>query len=297
MTRGGKGVKRKFHLKDRTPSDPEVHRLCEWPSENLGVYYDFRRWLSDIGYSQSSICLYGVAARQAIGYLNKPYWVIDIDSDIEKVWRHFQARSISPLTLADYHKSLIKLAEYLQLRLNKPRKPKTLHWEYYLDSLPDWLGKDLRSLLLLRQRSWKPEKRYRRSFVVLSDTTRPLRWIHSRFPINSPLDITPERWFDYLDSRLDQGISPKTVNDELQALQYLLHFIEERGTPVCQRMYLVDTLAESRNLPRDLPPDDLVRLQQAILDEMQPSLPNWKKRTARMDLAWFLLMLHSGLRT
>jgi integrase len=61
-------------------------------------------------------------------------------------------------------------------------------------------------------------------------------------------------------------------------------------------MLRVELLDEGQRLPRDVPPEQLTRLLDAIESEAN-SPHGGARRTGRMDRAWFLLMLHSGLRT
>jgi integrase len=58
----------------------------------------------------------------------------------------------------------------------------------------------------------------------------------------------------------------------------------------------VELLDEGQPLPRDVPPEQLARLLDAIESEAH-SPHSGARRAGRMDRAWFLLMLHSGLRT
>lgn len=50
--------------------------IWEWLPQNRGFYASFRRWLREGGYGDSALNLYGVAARLALGYLDKAYWLI-----------------------------------------------------------------------------------------------------------------------------------------------------------------------------------------------------------------------------
>jgi len=66
--------------------------------------------------------------------------------------------------------------------------------------------------------------------------------------------------------------------------------------PVCQRMLRVEKLNPVTRLPRDVPPEQL----RSLLHEIQieaASEHGGLRRMGKMDLAWFTLMLHSGLRT
>ena len=65
---------------------------------------------------------------------------------------------------------------------------------------------------------------------------------------------------------------------------------------VCERFLLVDYINTGHDLPKDLPLEQLRRLQAEIQAEAAQS-HRGRSRNGLMDLAWFLLMLHCGLRT
>ena len=81
--------------------------------------------------------------------------------------------------------------------------------------------------------------------------------------LSCPADITPALWIDYVDERLAAGIHPKTLDCQLSALQRFLHFLQDTGEPVCERLLRVERMDHSRPLPRDLPADQLRRAQAA----------------------------------
>jgi integrase len=278
------------------PIDPAVIPFDDWLPANRSFLGCFRRWLFESGYSISSMKIYGVAVRQAIGFLNKPYWQIDPEADLERACEFIESRPIAASTRMDYHKGVEKLAEYLRLRCHMPAKAKEIHWGYYLESLPVWLQDDIRLFLAHCQRNWPPERRYKSTIDRISPLTQPLRWMAAQAPLVDICDLTPERWYAYLDARLADGISPTTLNCELSGLKHLLHFLKEHEQPVCERLLLVDYLDQAANLPRDLPPEQLRRLLSAIQEDCA-SAHAGVRRHGLMDQAWFLLMLHSGLRT
>ncbi len=291
-----KVYKRRFHFKNIRPKDPAIQTFGDWLPENRGFYANFRQWLQNTGYGEVAVKLYCVAARQAIGFIAKPYWVIDPDADIERVWQHLHTRPLTANTLADYHKGLLKLSAYLRWRCHRPPKPPTINWEYFAGALPTWLQEDLREFLHHCQRNWKPDHKAERSTDLLSHLTMSLRWMVEHFPFEQICALTPQVWFAYLDHRLEAGISPRVTNSELSTLKHLVYYLQERERPVCERFLLVDYLEEGLHLPKDVPVEQLRQLQQEI--QAMAALPHagWR-RIGRMDLAWFLLMLHSGLRT
>lgn len=99
-----------------------------------------------------------------------------------------------------------------------------------------------------------------------------------------------------MDERLQAGILPTTINHGMHELHHFLHFLQDLEKPICARLLLTDMLHEGQRLPRDVPAERLRRLFQEVQAEAT-SYHRYKARCGRMDLAWFLLMLHSGLRT
>ena len=93
-----------------------------------------------------------------------------------------------------------------------------------------------------------------------------------------------------------ENIQPVTLNNELHALQNFLRFLADQERSICVRMLRVDELDMGPRLPRDAPLEQLRRLLTEI--EKEITVPRARvQRMAVMDRAWYLLMLHSGLRT
>lgn len=276
--------------------DPAIKSIGDWPPVNQSFYADFCGWLREGGYGDSALSQYGIAARFALGLLDKPYWQIDPQADLQRVRDHFAAQFLSAGTCSAYGKGLLKLAQYLRLRCNTVPPERPIHWAHYVGALPDWMAQDVRVYLAHCRRAWVPERQHERAIDLLSNLTRPLRWMAAHVTLTSLADVTPDVWFDYLDARLRAGIGANTLNDELHTLQNWLRFLAEQGRPICQRLLRVPSLTESAPLPRDVPLEQLVRLQREIQAEAM-SADEGVRRMGLMDHAWFLLMLHSGLRT
>jgi site-specific recombinase XerD len=290
------GYKKRFHFKNIRTTDPAVRRFGDWLPENRGFYASFRKWLQDTGYGSVAVKLYTVFARQAIGFIDKPYWTIDPEVDLQRFWQHLHTRPLSANTLADYHKGMRKFAEYMRLRNHCPPRPMVINWDFFTGSLPAWLQEDVRQFLHHCQRKWKPDRLAEMSNSMLSHLTVSLRWIVTHFPLAEIGDLTPQVWYAYLDQRLASGILPRTTNANLSSLKHLLHFLQERERPICERFLFIDYLDNSNKLPRDVPIHQLRRLLHEI-QTVAAALHAYSRRLGRMDLAWFLLMLHSGLRT
>jgi integrase/recombinase XerD len=275
---------------------PGVKPIGHWSSANQGMYADFMDWLEKGGYGRSALLQYGLGARLSLGLLDKPYWLIDLEADVARVY-DYMARAIPvEATRAAYAKGIRKLAEYLRLRCHRPVPTKQINWDHYLAGLPDWLAADLRSYFQHQQRGWRPEMHHRNALAFLSSLTLFFRWLARRQPLGSVLDLTPATWYDYLDEQLAVGVKPVTVNHRLGELQDFLGFLAEQGRPVCERTLRIPRLSEEQRLPKDVPADNLRRLLTQIEAEAG-SLHAGLRRLGLMDRAWFLLMLHSGMRS
>lgn len=289
MTRGGPGIPRRPHFKNMPLKDPAIERFGEWSAENVGFYKDFRAWLRENGYGKSALNLYGAAVRTAIGYLRKPYWTIDPETDLARVKEHLAHSQRAPATRSEYGKGLKKLDAYLRLRRHLPKQEKELPWDYTIGSLSPALQEQARAFLKHCQRAWKVEQRFERGRDTLYGLGIPLRWMAEHAGVKTMADLTPQVWDAWLDHRLDAGMKPATVNSDLTSLKRFTWFVRESGGAVCERFLLVEPLDIGWRIPKDVPLEGLRKLQAVIQAEAG--------RIGRMDLAWFLLMLHCGLRT
>lgn len=288
--------RRRFHFKSPPLKDLAIQRFAEWTDENKGFYCGFRNWLKENGYGPSALNIYGAATRMAMGYLRKPYRTIDPGVDIERVREHLANSHRLPGTQADYRKGLLKLAEYLCLRCHHPKPEKELPWDYTIAALSLPLQTDIQEYLKHCQRAWTLEHRWERSRDTLYRLGIPLRWMAEHQELKDIRDLTPQVWYAYLDARLATGIKPVTANSDLSELRHFVYFLRGLGRAVCERFLLVEPLKAGWRIPRDVPLEGLRKLQATI--QVQANSTNLScRRIGRMDLAWFLLMLHCGLRT
>jgi site-specific recombinase XerD len=284
-----------FHLKNTLPKDPAIQPFGEWLPANRDYYGRFRDWLKQSSYSASALNIYGGAVRTAIGLLRKPYWQIS-EADLAQAEAYFSEHHPSRATREGYGKGLRKFAEFLRRQRRQPDRAKAIRWETYIGPLSTQLQEDVREFIRWKQCFWKEEQRFERSLSTLTHLTLSLRWLAGQGLVQTVADLTPQAWYAYLDHRLGSGLNPKTANGELSALKHMVHYLQEHDRPICERFLLVDALEEGDDLPKDIPAADLRKLQEAIQAEAG-SQHAGRRRTGRMDLAWFLLMLHSGLRS
>ncbi len=279
-----------------SPTNPDLYQpVRHWPSANQGFYTRFRRWLRAAGYSDSALHLYGCAVRLALSQLDKPYWQVDED-DLSAMRTLITQRFESKATQQGYFKGLAKLAEYLRWTNSQLAPSKPVNWSRYLTGLPECLAEQLRDYIGHRRRGWLPEEQTRLAGTTLGRLTRFMQWAADYSSLVNAADLTPELWFGYLDERLAAGISPKTLNGELSTVQGFLYFLKELNLPFCNRLLQMKRLKESQSMPRDVPLEHLRQVYEAIEADAGSDHAGIR-RLGVMDRAWFLLMLHSGLRT
>jgi site-specific recombinase XerD len=244
------------------------HRL------NRRVCADFCFWLQQGGYSPSARRLYSAAVRFALDHLDLPIEQIQPEH-IAKVQDYLATRALAPSTRAGYRKGLNKFWEFLRF----PKPDGDVNWAGYLKDMPPDLADSLRGYVTQRARSWRNADRLRRTRSLLSQLCA---FSHSAH-LTCVQDITPKTWFTYVTARLKENIQPSSLNTTLRILRSFLRYLQSEGQTICERMLEVRSLKTGQPLPRDLPIEQVKFLLTAIDNDL--------------DRAWFLLMLHSGLRT
>ena len=287
---------RQLHWRNIRPKDSALKPIGKWLTANRGCYQDFKTWLSDASYSKSSVTLYGVGARLVFALVDKPYWLINLDDDFSQVRTYVAQQFTSPGTRTTYLKGITKLEAFLRVRTHRPKPADELNWAYYMNGLPTWLGENVRAFLAHRRRAWRDAEVHYYSMNLLGQLTRGLRAMTTNANWKTLADLTPTAWFGYVDARLAAGISPVTLNAELTTVQAFVSFFAEQGESVCVRLIELEPLKEPTHLPRDLALEKIQLLLKTIHQDAT-STHAGVRRMGVMDKAWFLLMLHSGLRT
>jgi integrase len=308
------------------PGGLRLRSSHDWLPANMAFYANFRNWLSESGYGQSALYLYGLAARVAFSLLDPTDWRdLDPDAALARVSAWLRVHYTSPGTLSTYAKGLAKLADYLRRRQDKrharvgERPPKTSNNIVMPKPtrapriivkpvvtarakpapalLPDAIQASLNEYFEHCRRNWPQDRVAEITTDWWSRLRRPLTLMRDAgIPIEAVEDLTPVTWLRYVDMRLAAGIRPTTLNGEFSALRGWLFWRDDAGQPIDARMLKLRPIKEPDRVPKDLAPADLHALQQTI-EIASLDLDAGARRRGIMDLAWFLLMVHSGLRT
>ncbi len=184
----------------------------------------------------------------------------------------------------------------LYLRTDPEKIPALLALPKGIQALPDWFREPLEDFLRLRQRNW-PAKTVRRSTSLLCGRLVKIGLFLIQTYSWTNWSELSVRWIDdYIDKRLRDGVSPRTINFEISFLKQFCFFLEDSGYSIPQAIFNIKQLTTPQNLPRPLPGNDVFRLEKYIQDA-RTGEKRWERdKKAFRGLAWFYLMWHCGLR-
>ncbi len=287
--------------KSRLPagvSDPQPPAV--WPPENVTLLERYRTWLVADGAGHTCMDLYYLpVAGHILGFNLKPYPLLDLDSDLEKVMVYAQAKQLSTRVMAMYRSSLNRFRRFLLLErgvaetaisFNPPNIAR------YQEGLPDWLVSQLSHYQQIRQANWRPARMNQALLKFWGIHTRLWRWLFAHYPITDLSDIRRDQIFAYMDSRLAAGIVPKSVNQELRAFHAFLRFLQERDFVVPQALFRLSGLKEPDVLPRFLTDEQVNRLRTDLEQRVTQAATPVQKRNTLLDRAAFYLLWQGGMR-
>jgi site-specific recombinase XerD len=271
--------------------------MQDWEPANQYAHRLFGEWIVETGGSAYTAHLYGIAARIVFGLIDQPYKLIDPDSDLQRVRAFIEASDLARASKDSYLKGVDKFEQFLRIRCGHDPRHKELNWSTYVGTLPEWACSSIQAYIAQRCRSQPIDKRYQLSMDLASHLTVPLRWMVAHKLLTRVEDLTPRCWRQYVDYRIgEEGLSPVTMNVELAALLGWLRYLSEDNAAVNPKMLAMQPERLGPRVPKDVPVSGLQKLLDAIQADAEGADPH-HARLGKLDLAWCLLMLHSGLRT
>ena len=166
----------------------------------------------------------------------------------------------------------------------------------HMAELPAWLREPLERYVRTRQRQWPPHARAAQTRNLVCQLCLVCNFFRKQYHWEDWSQLSM-RWVDaFVDARLQSGRSTSTVNGALYALQGLCRSLREEGTAVPLPLTEIKPLDLPRRLPRPLADEEIRRLEQCIQAAMHEATTRLGLQRAIMDLAWFYLMWHCGLR-
>ena len=159
------------------------------------------------------------------------------------------------------------------------------------NDFPEWLRIHLEAYLQFRWRSWKAHLAEQYATRVSCQLTRVWKWLLDHREIQGWRSLKRSDIEAWLDARGQDGLSPLSLNTELNDLRAFLHFAEDREQPIPAQLYRVSAPVPSKPLPKHLTEGEYERLVKTVLNQTAE-----ETATMAAERAWFLTLAHTGMR-
>jgi site-specific recombinase XerD len=257
----------------------------------------FQEWLLAGGYSREY-------ARPVLRVLHQALPPERLGLDLELLLQHAR-RLLEQRTTWPAHRKgqrawfdrLEKLREFVLFQRGQPlRQAETWTAPRRLAQLPDWVREPVERYVHYRQRQWPPYTLKQQSQNLIGKLSQALEFFLAECQWTDWKQLSL-RWVDtFVDASLRRGLGAGSINGSLQVLAGFCAYLGEEGYPVSPKMTQVQPLTTHRRLPRPLTDDQIRRLEQHFLEAIGLAPSASERQQAIMNVAWFYLMWHCGLR-
>ncbi len=172
---------------------------------------------------------------------------------------------------------------------------KTIHVEIPASTscLTGELVQQLEAYRQLKANRWRPERVTANSRHFYGMHVAMWKYFCETCKLERVTELRHEHVLKYVQFRLDQKRSPKTVNGSLSALRSFLFFLREDGVKIHPSLENIQRLKESERLPRYMTSEQVQRLQTVI----ETDAAMGKKYDALLMRSMFYLLWQGGLRS
>jgi integrase/recombinase XerD len=162
---------------------------------------------------------------------------------------------------------------------------------YLTASLPDWLAQAVRQHTRGRMTRWQAHRVEKQTYSHLNTLRQVCHWLVSQRDWTGLDQLQRADLVAYVNSRLEAGLKPRSIEAELIVFRAFWRDLLDQERVINGAILRVKAPKSGQPLPRYLTPAEFQRLQQVIAAETQADQPN-----DRLNLAWFYLLAHAGLR-
>ena len=155
------------------------------------------------------------------------------------------------------------------------------------------LVQQLEAYRQLKANRWRAERVTANSRHFYGMHVAMWKYFRETCRVERVIELRHEHVFRYVQFRLDQKRSPKTVNGGLSALRSFLFFLREDGVKVHPSLENIQRLKEPERLPRYMTSEQVQRLQTVI----ETDAAMGKKYDALLMRSMFYLLWQGGLRS
>jgi site-specific recombinase XerD len=284
----------------RLPADfPKPKPTTFWPPENIALYERYRDWLLSGGASElASKIIYLPVAGHVLALNLKPYRELDLDQDLQRALDYVVAKQSSADWVKASRNGLNKFRRFLRLErgLGEESKVKPFDVPAHTQGLPLWLVSELERYQHLCQRNWRTARLDVSIRGFWSKHGHLWHFLCQERGVKQLADLKRQFVLDYVDKRLAEGLTAKSVNGELRYLHSFLLFLQEEGYIVPQSLLRIPSLKEPDSLPKYLTDEQVKKLREEVERNVREARLASHKRLALLVRAAFYLLWQGGLR-
>lgn len=161
-----------------------------------------------------------------------------------------------------------------------------------LTVLPIWLRHPMTAYVHQRWRNWQPHLAPTNAAVLSRQLVQIWTWFLDEYAISGWESLQRSHVEAWLDALADRGLQVNTRRSQLSALFGCLHYICDQDLPVAANIFRISYPQRSDPLPRYLDPADCQKVVETVHHDTEDDAPR-----AALDRAWFMTLLHTGIRT
>jgi len=164
-------------------------------------------------------------------------------------------------------------------------------WEAWCIHLPKSIREASLDYVKRRWVAWPADKRRDRAMNLLVELKNLWNWFVEYRPITEPGEIGLKDLWAYQSAQQEKGLAAGTINRRFDYLIGIIRELAEQDQPVDQSVFRVRYIPRPQSLPKHLSAEESQRLENFILRRLDTT-----DLALRLENAYTLLMLHSGLR-
>lgn len=165
-------------------------------------------------------------------------------------------------------------------------------WEAWGRHLPKSMREASLNYIKRRWAAWPAAKRRERAMNLLVEIKNLWNWFLAFRPMTEPGQIGLKDLWAYQTDQQEKGLAAGTINRRMDYVIGIIRELAEQDQVVDQSVFRIRYIPRPQSLPKHLNGEESQRLEHFILDRLTTSDIAW-----RLENAYLLVMLHSGLRS
>lgn len=228
---------------------------------------------------------------------HKPSNQLDLDCDLQKGLDYIQAKGHGYYWTKNCRNSMLKFRRFLLHERGQTESHITPHDPaLHTEGMPAWLVAQLTRYQHVKQRNWREARIEESIRRFWSSHLRVWRFLVERFGIQELNEVKRAYFNAFVDWRLEEGASVRSVNGDLRTFHGFMDFLQEQGLPVPHGLLRLRCLKEPDPLPKFLTDSQVRALRDDFEQRVEAADNAAHRRDALLDRACFYLLWQAGLR-